>query len=101
MAALFVLLGPAAYRSYALVRPEEAFRMTIIDPSTGKGVPGVRVQSDNGIICHTTFNGDIAWTERVLMGRNVRFTIDRPGPAGRQTATLHVLRGSHAEISLR
>lgn len=97
---LFVLLGPSVYRSYALVPPKDAFRMKIVDPKTGEGVPGVRVQSANGIVCHTLSNGEIAWTERVLMGRNVRFTIDRDGLTGRQKVRLHVTRSGHAEISL-
>ena len=98
--ALFVLLGPSVYRSYALVPPEDAFRMKIVDPRTGDGVPGVRVQSDNGIVCHTQADGEIAWTERVLMGRNVRFTVERPDQTGRHSLTLHVARSGHAEISL-
>jgi hypothetical protein len=98
---LFVLLGPTGYRSYALVPPQDAFRMKITDPITGEGVPGVRVQSDNGIVCHTQWNGEVAWTEKVLMGRNVRFTIDRPGQVTRQNVTLRVMRGSRADVSLR
>jgi hypothetical protein len=98
--ALFVLLGPTVYRSYALVPPEDAFRMKIIDPTTGEGAPGVRVQSDNGIVCHTQSNGEIAWTETVLMGRDVRFTIERPGQTDRQKVALRVTRSGHAEISL-
>ena len=98
--ALMVLFGPTVYRSYALVPPEDAFRMKIVDPKTREGVPGVRVQSDNGIVCHTQSNGEIAWTEMVLMGRDVRFIIERPGQTTRQKVTLRVTRSSHAEISL-
>jgi hypothetical protein len=98
--ALFVLLGPTVYRSYALVPHKDAFLMKIVDPKTGAGVPGVRVQSENGIVCHTQWNGEIAWTEIVLMGRNVRFTVERPDQSSRQKIALSVTRGGHAEISL-
>jgi len=98
--ALFLLLGPSGYWSYAHVQPEDAFRMKIVDPKTGAGVPGVRVRSDNGIVCHTRYNGEIAWTETALMGRDVRFTVDREGQRRRQAITLHVTPGSQAQVSL-
>jgi hypothetical protein len=99
MASMIVLLGPITYRSFAHVPPERAFRMKIVDPSTGQGVPGVPVRSDNGILCHTSFNGEIAWTEVSVMDRDVRFTVDRPG-ANSEAVTLHVTRGDHAQIRL-
>src|SRR4051794_3848549 len=96
MAALLVLVGPSVYRSYAHVPSQAAFRMTIVDPKTGLGVPNVRVQSDNGIVCHTRSDGEIAWTESILMGRDVRFSIDRPGHPAGATVTLRVSRGGSA-----
>jgi hypothetical protein len=99
LAALVVLLGPLAHRSYAHVPPQAAFRMKVVDPQTGEGVPDVRVRSDNGIVCHTRANGEIAWTETVLMGRDVRFSID--GPNNRNTVVLRVNRGGAVDIPLR
>jgi hypothetical protein len=99
IAPILVLLGPIAYRSSAHVSPESAFRMKILDPSTGQGIPGVAVRSDNGILCHTQSDGQIAWTELSVMDRDVRFTVDRPD-GKREAVTLHVTRGDYAKIRL-
>ena len=99
LAPMLVLLSPIAYRSFAHVPPEAAFRMEIVDPGTGQGVSGVPVRSDNGILCHTRANGEIAWTELSLMDRDVRFTIDPPD-GKRQAVTLRVTRGERAHIPL-
>jgi hypothetical protein len=101
MSAALVLLGPTAYRSYATVPPTDAFRMRIVDPRTGDGVPNVRVQSDNGIVCHTRSNGEIAWTEVVLMGREVRFSIDRSDHRNRDVVSVRVDPGGSIELALR
>ena len=101
MCALLILLGPAVHRSYATVPSADAFRMRILDPETGSGVSNVRVESDNGIVCHTRANGEIAWTEVVLMERDVRFSIDRSNQRGRDTVTVHVNRGGSIEIAMR
>ena len=100
MLTLLVLLGPL-YSSYATVPVGDEFRMRVIDPKTGQGVPNVRVESDNGIVCHTRANGEIVWTEEVLMGRNVRFSIDRSDRHERDNVTLHVNRGGAIDIALR
>jgi hypothetical protein len=99
--ALLILLGPSVYRSYGHVPPQSAFRMKVVDPKTGQGVPKVRVRSDNGIVCHTRYNGEIAWTETVLMGRDVRFSIDSPDQPKSDTVTLRVSRGGSVTIPLR
>jgi hypothetical protein len=98
---LLILLGPSVYRSYAHVPARSAFRMKVVDPKTGKGVPSVGVRSDNGIMCRTRYNGEIAWTEVALMGRDVRFSIDRPGQPKGDTVTLRVSPGGSANIPLR
>ena len=97
IAMLLVLLGPIAHRSFAHVSPEDTFRLKIVDSTTGHGVPGLAVRSDNGILCHTQFNGEIAWTEASVMDRDVVFTVDRPD-GKRQAVTVHVTRGGHIPI---
>src|SRR5262245_57247354 len=101
MSAILLLLGPSVYRSYAMVPSTDAFRMRIVDPRTGLGVPNVRVQSDNGIVCHTRANGEIAWTELALMDRNVRFSIDGRDQRTRDTVTVAVSRRGAIDIALR
>lgn len=96
---MLVLLSPIAYRSFAHVPPEDAFRMKVVDQSTGEGVPGVAVRSDDGILCHTRSNGEIGWTELNLMDRDVRFTID-PLNGKREDVTLRVTRGDRAQIRI-
>lgn len=56
-------------------------------------------ESDNGILCHTRFNGEIGWTELSLMDRDVHFTIDRP-EGKREVVALRVMRGDQAQIRL-
>jgi hypothetical protein len=73
------------------------FHMRIVD-GEGEGVPGVRVVSDNGIVCHTRADGSIHWTERSLMDRDVRFRIEAAGV--RTTATYHVTSDGRTEIAL-
>jgi hypothetical protein len=98
---LIVLLGPATYRSYAHVPSESAFRMKVVDATSGLGVPHVEVRSDNGIVCHTRANGEIAWTETVLMERDVRFSIKLPNNDTRETVTLRVSRKGSTTVILR
>jgi hypothetical protein len=74
------------------------FHMRIVD-GQGEGVPGVRVVSDNGIVCHTRADGSIHWTERSLMDRDVRFRIEAAGL--RTTVRYHVTSDGRAEIPLR
>jgi|SRR5688572_32955638 len=99
--ALMVLLDPVAYRSYAHVPTDSAFRMKIVDARSGLGVPDVEVRSDNGIVCHTGANGEIAWTETVLMERDVRFSIELADKDKRETVTLRVSRRGSQTIALR
>jgi hypothetical protein len=74
------------------------FRMRVVD-GHGEGIPGVRVVSDNGIVCHTRADGSIHWTERSLMDRDVRFRIEAAGGV-RTTATYHVTSDGRTEIAL-
>ena len=49
------------------------FTMRVVDAQTGRGVPGLRLTSDNGVVCYTTRNGETRWGERSLLGRIVHF----------------------------
>jgi len=73
------------------------FLMRILDEQ-GKGIPNIRVVSDNGIVCHTRVDGSVHWTERSIMNRHVRFRIELP--ESRRDVTLQPTEGGRAEISL-
>jgi hypothetical protein len=75
-----------------------SFHMRIVD-GRGEGIPGVRVVSDNGIVCHTRADGSIHWTERSLMDRDVRFRIEAADL--RTTVRYHVTSDGRTEIALR
>jgi hypothetical protein len=67
------------------------FRIRLVDQRTGQGIPNVRITSDSGTVCYTDKTGTVRWNESDLMGRDVKFHIDKRGydtPAG--GATLHV-----------
>lgn len=72
------------------------FLMRILDEH-GKGIPNIRVVSDNAIVCHTRYDGSVRWTERSVMNRDVRFRIDLP--AGRRDVIFHPAEGGRADIS--
>jgi hypothetical protein len=69
--------------------------MKIVD-ATGDALPMIEVRSDNGIVCHTRADGEIAWTETVLMDRDVRFSMNQG-----KTVTVRVSRGGSTRIVLR
>ena len=76
------------------------FQTRIVDQE-GRAVPHVRLTTDNGIVCYTQRNGEVAWSESSLMNRDVHFTIESPGYhfTGGGT-TLRVTRGGHAELKI-
>ena len=54
------------------------FQIRIVDQE-GRAVPHVRLTTDNGIVCYTQRNGNVAWSESSLMNRDVHFSIESPG----------------------
>ena len=70
-------------------------RLRIVD-SDGRSLAGIRVKSDNGIICHTRADGSIDWTERSLMNRDVQFRIE--APAVRSSVTHRVVPDGHVDV---
>ena len=74
------------------------FHLHVTD-AAGNDLPGIRVVSDNGIVCRTRPDGSIRWTEASLMGREVKFHIATS--SGNESVTLHVAPGLRAAIMLR
>jgi hypothetical protein len=53
----------------------DPFILRILDDE-GRGIPDIRVVSDNGIVCRTQADGSVRWTERSVTNRYVRFRLD-------------------------
>jgi hypothetical protein len=69
--------------------------MQVVDAHTAKGVPGIKVTTDNGIVCYTDFAGNVRWNERSLMNRVVTFRI------GDQSFSWKVAHARHAIVAVR
>jgi len=77
------------------------FTIRVVDERTGVGVPGLRVTTDNGIVCYTRPNGEVLWEESSLMDRGVRFEIrDEKNQFDGFGATLRVMYGGQAALKV-
>jgi hypothetical protein len=77
------------------------FELRIVDEETGRGVSGLRVTADNGIVYHTQA-GDIYWWASSVMNRDVRFEIlDERNQYDNVSATLRVTPGRQATLTVR
>ena len=77
------------------------FTMRVVDDETGAAVPGLRVTTDNGIVCYTQRNGDVLWTEWSLMNRRVRFEVnDKNNRFDAIGVTLGVTYGGQAALKV-
>ena len=77
------------------------FTIRVVDERTGVGVPGLRVTTDNGIVCYTRHNGEVLWEESSLMDRGVRFEIrDEKNQFDGFGATLRVMYGGQAALKV-
>ena len=65
--------------SSALHGASEYFAIRVVDEKTGRGVPLVRLSTNNRIVSYTDSNGVVAWNEPGLMDRDVYFQVDSPG----------------------
>ncbi len=77
------------------------FTIRIVDAYTGQGVAGLRVTSDNGIVCYTQQTGDVSWGEYSVVGRDVRFIVDDEAHRFSDlTTTLRAVRGGRTTIAV-
>ncbi|MGI4787854.1 MAG: hypothetical protein ACRYFS_03285 [Janthinobacterium lividum] len=104
---LFAMLGLTAPGSRAIAAPSEYFRITVIDDSTGRGVPLVELRTVNEIRYYTDSNGIAAIGEPDLLSQTIYFTISSPGyeyPAdsfGYHGVALQVTPGGRAVIKIK
>jgi hypothetical protein len=86
----------------AVYGASDYFQMKIIDQQTGRGVPLVRLTTNNHIVCYTDSNGIVAWNEPGLMEQEVYFSIDSPGyrfPGGGKA--IRVTHSGQVELKIR
>jgi hypothetical protein len=77
------------------------FTMRVVDDQTGAPVPGLRITTDNGIVCYTQRHGDVRWTEWSLMNRRVRFEVnDRNHRFDPVAVTLGVMYGGQGALKV-
>jgi hypothetical protein len=51
------------------------FTLHVVDAATGRGLHKVKITTDDGIVCYPLRDGSASFSERSLMGRNVRFAV--------------------------
>jgi hypothetical protein len=77
------------------------FTMRVVDDQTGAPVPGLRITTDNGIVCYTQRHGDVYWTEWSLMNRRVRFEVnDKNHRFDPVAVTLGVMYGGQGALKV-
>lgn len=102
MAALLTLASCGA------ARQKDYFQISVVDDSTGRGVPLVELAALNAVRYYTDSNGVIAFQEPHLMGREVYFEVRSHGyqspklPDGKTDGVLlNVERGGKAVVRIR
>jgi hypothetical protein len=74
------------------------FTMRVVDDA-GHGVAGLRIVTDNGIVCFTRLDGNVSWSESSLMRRDVRVDVqDQSHIYDDAAATRHFKRGGKTTI---
>jgi hypothetical protein len=96
-----LLLVAVSVFAEPLVVSRSPFTIRIVDASTGEDVPGLRITTDNGIVCYTLLDGTAAWGEWSLMGRPVHFAIeDENGRFDRRDIILRATRGERTVLTV-
>ena len=86
-----VALGAIAANFLVAMHLTGDFTIRVVDQMR-QGVPNVRMISDTGIVCGTDGTGTVRWNEAELMGRDVKFRIEKLGyltPADGVTLRVH------------
>jgi hypothetical protein len=88
-------------------RPDDYFKIQVLDEQTGRGVPLVELRTVNKASWWTDSNGIVAFNEPGLMDLEVYFNVTSPGyevPADffrNRGVKLKPVRGGHAEIRIK
>src|SRR5579863_3594426 len=88
-------------------RPHDAFRITVVDAETGRGVPLVELTTTNQLRYVTDSNGIVAFNEPGLMDQKVFFHVSSHGYEfpkdgfGYRGTTLDVRPGGSARLELK
>jgi len=95
LAALFVA---GAVVAEPVIFPGRPFTLHVVDATTGVGLYGVKITTDDGIVCYTLRDGSASFSERSLMDRTVSFAAQHDGIA--TTARFGVTRGGAGTITV-
>lgn len=103
-----VLTSLFTLTSCGIVRRTDYFQISMVDASTGRGVPLVELAALNAVRYYTDSNGVIAFWEPDLMGREVYFEVHSHGYQSPKLSDgktdgvlLNVQRGGKAVIRIR
>jgi hypothetical protein len=105
--ALGVIALCALIEPYCAAAPGEDFRITVIDQATGRGVPLVKLRTDNAIRFYTDSNGVVAISDPDLINQTIYFHVSSPGYEypkdgfGYAGIALHVVPGGSATIKIK
>jgi hypothetical protein len=108
LAMAMALAALLSVTSCSSTRPKDYFQISVVDESTGRGVPLVELMPMNSVRYYTDSNGIIAFLEPGLMGREVLFEVHSHGyqypklPDGEtEGVILKPQRGGKAVIRIR
>ena len=94
---LFVVFTVAGW----LALQPAPYTMRVID-ETGRGAAGVRIITDNGIVCFTLLDGTVSWSERSLLRRPVQIDLhDDHHRYADASASVPFDSGGHGTVILR
>ena len=96
----------AALPQISIAAPADYYKITVVDDSTGRGVPLVELRTTNNVRYYTDSNGIVAVGDPELMGQDVYFKVKSPGyhtssdGFGNAGTALHVTGGGKGVIKI-
>jgi len=94
------LLVVATLAVWLMLHPAP-FTMQVLDEA-GRAAAGVRIITDNGIVCFTLLDGTASWTELSLLRRAVRLQVrDDYHRYADASARLQFDSGGHGTVTVR
>ena len=97
---LRTLLVVGTVAGWSVLKPAP-FTLRVVDEH-GRGVAGVRIVADNGIVCFTRLDGQVSWEEWSLLRRTVTLDMrDNWQRYADATARLPFTPGGHGTVTMQ